>query len=279
MSGQANFLRRNEQSLLSEKEVKTLRRELAELFFNDWQNELASLQSSFSKELFCRYVIGETDLGVPLIEDMPSFMHELKAKEQTKELYGKISILRQYLKETIKTTLSNSGDVNYGRAEDGSNTIPYKGNNVPSEAEFGEEFERIGYFIQDYIQKGLSHQQVLSWVHQLLVKISSEMQQGMADKGAITSFKETSTYQRFHQDFPAIDLTKINQDPALIKEFLTQLNKNEESKLHFLQTWIFPSLECPINKSVRMLKISSICSIASVVLQETLECRYISPQN
>ena len=108
-------------------------------------------------------------MGIPLKEGMPTFMHELKHRD--KELYQNIGVIRQYLSQTLSTTLSHSGNVHYGRAPDGKSTIPYKANNTPSEAEFGEEFERIGHFIQDYLQNGLSHQQVETWVNTLFVKL------------------------------------------------------------------------------------------------------------
>ena len=113
------------------------------------------------RALFCKYVKGETK-DILLKEGMPEFMHVLK--EKNSELYQKIVLLRQYNSETLRTTLSHSANVHYGRGVDGKSTIPYKASNTPSDAEFGEEFERIGHFIQDYLQNGLSPVQVRTWI-------------------------------------------------------------------------------------------------------------------
>lgn len=234
-------LRKNEQGLLTAQDIENLKEQIALTFFKEWGAELAKHKPSIDKQVFCKYLQGKTDLGIPLKENTPLFMHAIKGKNL--ELYQNISLLRQYLTQTLPTTLSRSGNVHYGRAPDGKNTIPYKANNTPSEAEHGEEFERISYFIQDYLQNGLTETQVQSWVNGLLTQISSEMYEHLTKTGTIGAFENTPTYQRFHKDFPNIDLTQANQDPTILTQFLKELNVSDETKLNFLESWIFPSLE------------------------------------
>jgi len=237
----ADKLRKNEQGLFTADDIANVQMKVGAEFYEHWKTNLLVDGQAVPMGLFCRYLQGKTDLGVPLKDRMPPFMQALKDKNS--ELYQDIGLLRQYLTQTLPTTLSHSGNVHYGRASDGENTIPYKANNTPSAAEFGEEFERIGHFVQDYVQNGLSEIQIQAWVNALLTQISSEMYEHMTETGSMGSFEETPSYRKFHKEFPSIDLTQASQDPAILANFLNQLNQNDETKLNFLQTWIFPSLE------------------------------------
>lgn len=232
-------IRQNEQSTFSEDDRQNIQKSVSEAFFIEWESKL--VKEGVSKELFCDYVKGMKNLGVPLINQMPSFMNAFKIKDN--DLFQSIGVLRQYLSQTLTTTLSHSGNVHYGRAPDGENTIPYKANKVPSEAEFGEDFERIAHFIQNYIQEGLSEKQVQVWINLLMSKISSEMYENLTQKGSMGIYQETPTYLFFNKEFPAFDIAKMSQDPALLKQFMNELNKNDDTKLNFLRNWIFPNLE------------------------------------
>ncbi len=231
-------LRANQQSLLSSAEQQSLQRRLARSFYREWKEQL---DENLTVEQFSQYLLDHKEIE-DLREGMPEFMHQLKAKPETLALYQEIILLRHYLCKTLPVTLSHAGNVHYGRAVDGMNTVPYKANNTPSQAEFGEQFERIGHFIQDYMQNGLSSVQVQTWVNTLLKRIQDEMHEVLTHTGSLGAYEETPTHLSFKKDFPNLDLVKISQNSLYFNQLMEAINKSDQTKINFLQTWIFPLL-------------------------------------
>lgn len=233
----ANKLRLNEQASLTPEDLKIVQNELAASFYQEWKDQL-----KISEKDFCDYIVEEdVNNNIALEENVPLFMMDLK--ESNRPLYQEIGLLRQYISKTLPNTLSHSSNVHYGRAADGTHTIPYKANNTPSQAEFGEEFERIGHYIQDYIQNGLNPTQLHVWIHSLLTQINAEMMEHYTETGSVGDMESSPSYQAFFNDFPDINLTQISHDSQMFSQFLSELNKNEETKLKFLENWVFPLME------------------------------------
>ncbi len=233
-------VRRNEQHALAPKQIAQLQKKLATSFYADWKTQLEEVHVSLPE--FSDYLLSTQLLKEELTPStLPSFMEKLE--QQNLALYQDIALLRHYLSQTLPTTLSHAGNVHYGRAAEGTQTIPYKANNTPSEAEFGEEFERICYFIQDYLQQGLSQAQVHTWVNTLLNQISHEMHQTLALTDKMGNYEEMATYRAFKQDFPSFDLLQVSRDPVYFQALYQEINTQEAQKLQFLSTWVFPSLQ------------------------------------
>jgi len=238
----ASKLLLNQQAVLLKEDVHGALCGIADHFYQQHQE---SLQRLIPQDLFTKYILKTTTpeenagLGIDNETNLPRFMSVLK--QDNDELYQFLCNLRAFLGDTLSHTLSGSNSVTYGRHGDGINTIPYKASNIPSEADFGDSAERIAYFCQDYLQKGITDIQVEQYIGALKNSIQSEMQERMIE-GRESIFEEMDSYQRFHENYPSINLIKAFTDAAERGRLADLLNDNSQMKLNFLKNWVLPNI-------------------------------------
>lgn len=232
----AEALLNNKQAGTSNDLKLNAQKQVAREYYNQFGKELKDI----SQEDFIKYILSSEDLKLETKDDIPLFMHKLKTNNEP--LYKKIGLLRQYVGETFNSTFNLSNNAKYGRGKDGVKTVPYKASNTPSDAEFGDSFERITYYIQDYLQMGLTDQQINTFIAQQVKLIDLEIQEARI-KDQVLELKDCPSFKRFHQLYPDIDLIQASKDPNVAKQLEQLINKNSHTKLDFLENWILPNIE------------------------------------
>lgn len=172
----------------------------------------------------------------------PSFMHELQRNDP--DTYTKIGWMRQFLgdQKAMDTSLGMSNNVNYGRPKDGIQTIPFKANN---KADIANSFERIMQASQDYLQLGLSRNQVDKFVDRLIQELREEMDEVYEVTGCTLLPDECKTFQKFSNTFQGFDLLRVYKDPEEAARFSQELQKRSDSKLTLLKDFILTKIEVP----------------------------------
>lgn len=171
-------------------------------------------------------------------KELPEFMQKLKVENPP--LYKKFAAAKAFLHQGYGSTLGKVANVNYGRDPvSGIWTIPYKASNTPNiGSEYDDTIERVSYTIQDYIQNGVSFEQVFNVVALMRKSALEEIQHSpkpMSQTRAAAEFKRFMQQvdpERKFGDHPSLDSFDTNRK---VRSLQGVINEHPMGKLLFLR--------------------------------------------
>lgn len=194
------------------------------------------------RETFIDYMMNQTEA-----EEIPEFMQNLQA--QRPEHYKKISAAKAFLHQGYGSTLGRVSNVNYGRDPvSGIWTIPYKASNTPSiGSEYDDTIERVSYTIQDYVQNGVSFEQVFNIVAEMRNRALAEIR----DAEDYLDLNQTKASQEFAEFMKLVDKDRrFGESPSLaafetdrkIRQLVRAINDSPMAKLSFVRHYVLTKM-------------------------------------
>ncbi len=195
------------------------------------------------KKIYTSYLLHGTVDKKELNEDnIPKIIADL-AKSNPSE-YEKIIALKVFISETLPNScLVTGGGVKggYGRREKWEEVGPHK----LAGSEYSNEFELVGFTIQNYLQEGMNEPQATAFIEAIRAAIQKDRSVGEE----FIEMKETPTYQRVLKEY-GIDLELLLGDEGDIPKILAKLNDPTklERRLTFCEEFVLPKLKYNIQQ-------------------------------
>jgi hypothetical protein len=239
----------NKQAWLSIQERQEGLEALAHVLYDKYKEDLPV---DVSEEDFVAYIIKPADGGSGAITEAEKVYKKIFfVGEKPKEVAGRLAQLawtRKFLWETLTAdaALSKTGGVNYGRAKDEVSVIPYAGSDKPKEgSEHGNDMERLVYTSFDYIQRGLSSEQIRAAyikakeaaLQEVLVASRLGRTKNIDETKAAIEFQEKIT--KF-LDEPRPKFSEITEEH--LETIKTKVTGNPEVLLSFLEEVVLSDL-------------------------------------
>lgn len=193
--------------------------ELATALQNNTQAAISpERREQLLKRLSAIYLQKHPLAGVTDAEFAAYTLNDLKAVEVEKkifalkksdpELFKRLTCVKAFIDRGFHTTLSRVGNVNYGRDPvQGSATIPFKASNTPHiGSEFDDDIEKACFTKQDYLQNGVTTEQISKIITILRNRALTEIRQ--SDPSQMLSLAETEAGKEFQIFLSAIDPKK-----------------------------------------------------------------------
>lgn len=191
--------------------------------------------SDIDKATFVKYIMDD-----PSGAEAEAWTFNLK--ESNNALFKQIASLKAFICRGFGTTFGRVGNVNYGRDPiSGVYTIPYKASNTPSiNSEFDDDIERISFTYQDYIQNGVSFQQVYQILALLQKQAVTEMRSRDSDE--FVSLADTQAAKEFKEFIKEVNpdgklrlsmtLSGMN-NPKTVEALVNAINESPAARLAF----------------------------------------------
>ena len=127
-------------------------------------------------------------------------------KESDPEQFRRLTCVKAFIDRGFRTTFARVGNVNYGRDPvQGSATIPFKASNTPHiGSEFDDDIEKAAFAMQDYLQNGVTTEQIYQIITTLRGRALREIRQ--SDPSKMLSLSETEASKEFQIFLSAINL-------------------------------------------------------------------------
>ncbi len=226
---------------------KTLAGELYDDWSSKWDSRDEENPVQISKDAFIKYVAGESspELNAELQlneRNIPKFMQQIQRAQP--EEYRKLCYVKRFISKTLDSTMTLSNNVRYGRGTDGINTRPYLAVSKPTEDKFGNRYEDVGLHCQDYMQEGLTQDQVYQFLDDIKKSSDTEITEAHIE-GRIIPMQETAVFRRFaeNKSFAGINLERALRDPEEAHRLHAAINKDRQAMLDFAQTWVLPTIK------------------------------------
>lgn len=170
-------------------------------------------------------------------------------------VYKKLSSFKAMIDQGFSTTFNRIGGVNYGRdPKSGTWTIPWAASMTPNiGSEFDDDIERIAFTLQDYVQFGVTYQQVYRVVAQLRVDAARELRSiDPADKKKF-NLNKTKAAENFKNLLALIDPGKkvlgniqnlgLYDSPERIQSLTAAINVSSIGKLSFCKKLVLDGMQ------------------------------------
>jgi hypothetical protein len=166
----------------------------------------------------------------------------LALEESNRELFQEISAVKAFLDRGFGTTLGRIGNVNYGRDPvSGMRTIPYRASNTPHiGSEFDDDIEKIAFTIQDYLQNGVTFEQVFRIISRMRNRAIVELRQSKPEE--FLNINDTEAGKEFKAFLQEADPDRkighhvslaMMDAPQNIETLVAIINENPRSRLAF----------------------------------------------
>jgi hypothetical protein len=238
-------IRANKQAKMDSQERQNALRELAIALYQEYKGK-EGFPKDLTQEEFISYILKPEvpeDQKARALTEAQRIYHKIFDQYKGKELpevLQQLAWTRKFLWEnfTTEAALSKTGGVNYGRAKDDVSVIPYAGSDKPKErSQHGNDMERLVYTCLDYVQRGLSSEQVRAAY--IKAKDDALKEVLLASKrGKKLSVDDTKAAKKFKNQFLAfldepIPTLSTVLDTQL-ESIRTKITKNPELLLQFL---------------------------------------------
>lgn len=193
--------------------------------------------SEINEEKFVLYVTNQTKDS-----EIEKWAESLKTTNVL--LYKKISSFKALIDQGFSTTFNRIGNVNYGRDPiSGIWTIPWAASGSPNiGSEFDDDIERIAFTMQDYVQNGVTYEQVYKTVAKLRTRAANELRGKNLNTKSL-SLNKTEAAKEFKELLAIIDPNKtllgelqnlsIYDSPERIASLTAAINESAVGKLTF----------------------------------------------
>lgn len=201
--------------------------EISLKFFNELRNDpelkLAfDMQRDVSEEVRRKAL---HSLAEEICEDSPALLdyflgkREIDLSKFSKKDRDMLALAKDQFSIFLPLTLRKASGLDYQRSADGKRTVPCHEGEPQENSRFGHPLEEINYTIQDYIQNGVSLNELKEWIKTL------------QEESIISSIPQ----EQFAEFFPDETFPKEELSDTQLRGMQKKLNQNWTHVQHFLK--------------------------------------------